>query len=110
MTQVPESLSRRTMSERALADPFAERAPLGRAGKEAPAPSVQDVFLNTARRDRLAVTVHLMSGQTFDARIKGFDRYAVMVDVNGTDRLVFKHAIAVIETAHPGVPFTPARS
>jgi len=97
MTHVPESLSsRRTMSGVAgptgsLADAFPDRGA---------APGVQDVFLNGARRERLAVTLHLMTGQSFDARIKGFDRYAVIVDVNGVDHLVFKHAIAFIETAH----------
>ena len=46
MTHVPESLSsRRTMSERALADAFTERGA---------APGVQDVFLNSARRERVA--------------------------------------------------------
>ena len=80
MTHVPESLtSRRTMSERALADAFADRGA---------APGVQDVFLNTARRERLAVIVHLMTGHSFDARIKGFDRYAVMMDVDGA-RVLF---------------------
>jgi len=94
MTHVPDSLSsRRTVSERAL-DAFGERGP---------APSVQDVFLNTARRDRSAVTVHLMTGVSFDARIKGFDKYAVVVDVNGGEHLVFKHAIAFIEAARAGV-------
>ena len=94
MTHVPESLSsRRTMSERALADAFTERGA---------APGVQDVFLNSARRERIAVTVHLMTGQSFDARIKGFDRYAVVVDANGAEYMVFKHAIAFIEAApHP---------
>src|SRR5215207_670140 len=94
MTHVPDSLSsRRTVSERALADAFGERG----------TPSVQDVFLNTARRDRAAVIVHLMTGVSFDARIKGFDKYAVVVDVNGGEHLVFKHAIAFIEAARPGV-------
>lgn len=97
MTQLPESLSRRSMSERALADPFTARGSLSREKESAP--SAQDAFLNTARRERLAVTVHLMTGQMFDARVKGFDRYAVIVEVEGTERLVFKHAIAVIETA-----------
>ncbi len=94
MTHVPESLSsRRTMSERALADAFTERGA---------APGVQDVFLNNARRERIAVTVHLMTGQSFDARIKGFDRYAVVVDADGAEYLLFKHAIAFIETARAG--------
>jgi len=67
----------------------------------APSPAqanVQDVFLNQARRDRLAVTIHLMDGRYFEARIKNFDRFAVIFDVEGMDHLVFKHAIATIET------------
>ena len=61
-------------------------------------PNIQDVFLNYARRDRLAVVVHLMDGRHFEARIKNFDKFAVIVDVGGTDQLIFKHAIATIET------------
>ena len=61
-------------------------------------PNIQDVFLNHARRDRLAVTIHLMDGRHFEARIKNFDKFAVIVDVDGADQLIFKHAIATIET------------
>ena len=61
-------------------------------------PNIQDVFLNYARRERLAVTIHLLDGRSFDARIKNFDRFAVIVDVNGADQMVFKHAIATIAT------------
>ena len=39
-----------------------------------------------------------MDGRQFDARIKNFDRFAVIVDVNGADQLVFKHAISTIAT------------
>ena len=66
-------------------------------------PNIQDVFLNYARRDRLAVIIHLLDGRQFEARIKNFDRFAVIVEVNGTDQLVFKHAIATIGT-HRSVP------
>ena len=62
-------------------------------------PNIQDVFLNFARRDRLSVTMHLIDGRTLDARIKNFDKFAVIVEVDGTDQLVFKHAIATIETS-----------
>jgi host factor-I protein len=62
-------------------------------------PNIQDVFLNFARRDRLTVTIHLMDGRSFDARIKNFDKFAVIVEVDGTDQLVFKHAISTIETS-----------
>ncbi|HEY6361411.1 MAG TPA: RNA chaperone Hfq [Vicinamibacterales bacterium] len=61
-------------------------------------PNIQDVFLNYARRERLPVTLHLLDGRSFEARIKNFDRFAVIVEVNGTDQMVFKHAIATIAT------------
>jgi len=62
-------------------------------------PNIQDVFLNYARRDRVSVVIHLLDGRQFDARIKNFDRFAVIVEVNGGDQLVFKHAIATISTS-----------
>jgi RNA chaperone Hfq len=37
------------------------------------APNIQDVFLNYARREKLAVTVHLLDGRQFECRIKNFD-------------------------------------
>ena len=61
-------------------------------------PNIQDVFLNYARRDRIAVVIHLMDGRHFEARIKNFDKFAVIVDVGGGDQLIFKHAISTIET------------
>lgn len=59
--------------------------------------NIQDVFLNSARRERVAVTIHLMGGRQLTARIKSFDRFAVVVEVEGTELLMFKHAIATIE-------------
>ena len=61
-------------------------------------PNIQDAFLNFARRDRVAVTFVLMDGRRLDARIKNFDKFAVIVEVDEADQLIFKHAIATIET------------
>ena len=61
-------------------------------------PNIQDVFLNYARRERLPVTIHLLDGRNFEVRIKNFDRFAVIVEVNGADQLIFKHAISTIGT------------
>ena len=61
-------------------------------------PNIQDVFLNYARRERLPVTIHLLDGRHFEVRIKNFDRFAVIVEVNGADQLIFKHAISTIGT------------
>ena len=60
--------------------------------------TIQDLFLNFARRDRLSVTIHLMDGRHLEARIKNFDKFAVIVEVDGADQLIFKHAISTIET------------
>ena len=60
--------------------------------------TIQDVFLNSARRDRLSVTIHLMDGRHIEARIKNFDKFALVVESSGQDQLIFKHAIATIET------------
>jgi len=37
-----------------------------------------------------------MDGTEFEARIKNFDRFAVIVEQEGADHLVFKHAVATI--------------
>ena len=61
-------------------------------------PNIQDVFLNFARRDRLTVVISLLDGRQLEARIKNFDRFAVIVEVGDADQLIFKHAISTIET------------
>ena len=60
---------------------------------------VQDLFLDHARRERLTVGVHLMDGRELVARVKGFDRFAVLVEDADGDWLLFKHAIATIRPA-----------
>ena len=62
-------------------------------------PNVQDAFLNVVRRDQQAVSLRLMDGSEIEARVKGFDRFAVILEQDGTDHLVFKHAIASIRAA-----------
>ena len=66
--------------------------------KASSAPNIQDVFLNHARREKLQVVIRLMDGENIEARIKNFDRFAVIVDHEGTDRMIFKHAIATIRS------------
>jgi host factor-I protein len=64
-------------------------------------PNIQDVFLNYARRERVTVTIQLMTGESLEGRIKNFDRFAVIVEVAGADQMLFKHAIASIKTPRP---------
>lgn len=64
-------------------------------------PNIQDVFLNHARRERFSVVIQLMDGTSFEGRIKSFDRFAVIVEQDGADRMIFKHAIASITSPRP---------
>jgi host factor-I protein len=45
------------------------------------------------------VRFRLLDGVEFEGRIKNFDRFAVIVERDGTDQLIFKHAIATITAA-----------
>jgi host factor-I protein len=67
----------------------------------AAAPNIQDVFLNFARREKLAVHIRLMDGTELEARVKNFDRFSVIVEHNGADHMIFKHAIATIRSPRP---------
>ena len=70
------------------------------------AQNIQDAFLNSARRERITVVVHLLHGATVSGRIKSFDKFSVLLDVSGQDFLIFKHAISTItvERRRPEIP------
>jgi len=70
--------------------------------------SIQDVFLNSARRDRVMLTVHLLDGRQFEGRIKNFDKFSVIVEVAGADQLIFKHAIATLATERALATYLPS--
>ncbi len=58
--------------------------------------NLQDVFLNQARKDKIPVTVFLTNGYQFKGMVKGFDSYVVILECDGKQNLVFKHAISTI--------------
>ncbi len=60
------------------------------------AQNIQDAFLNTARRERFSIMIHLLHGATLSGRIKSFDKFSVLLDVGGQDFLIFKHAISTV--------------
>ncbi|MGB8772092.1 MAG: RNA chaperone Hfq [Candidatus Korobacteraceae bacterium] len=60
------------------------------------AQNIQDGFLNTARKDKFVVTIYLLSGVKLTGRIRSFDKYAVVLDTNSQEQLIFKHAISTV--------------
>ena len=47
------------------------------------------------------MTIYLTNGFQFKGAVKGFDNYIVLLEVEGKQQLVFKHAISTI------IPFRP---
>jgi host factor-I protein len=58
--------------------------------------NIQDGFLNSLRKEKSLVTVYLMSGVKLTGRIRSFDKFAVILDSNGMEQLIFKHAISTV--------------
>jgi len=61
-----------------------------------PAQNIQDSFLNTARKERNSITIYLLSGVKLTGRIRSFDKYSVVLEANGQEQLIFKHAISTV--------------
>src|SRR5579863_8405291 len=61
-----------------------------------PAQNIQDSFLNTARKERASSTIYLLSGVKLTGRIRSFDKYSVVLEANGQEQLIFKHAISTV--------------
>ena len=63
--------------------------------------NLQDVFLNQARKDKISLTIFLTNGFQFKGIVKGFDSYTVILECEGKQQLVFKHAISTIIPTKP---------
>jgi len=61
-----------------------------------PAQNIQDSFLNTARKERINITIYLLSGVKLTGRIRSFDKYSVVLETNNQEQLIFKHAISTV--------------
>ncbi|HEU5141318.1 MAG TPA: RNA chaperone Hfq [Bacillales bacterium] len=56
--------------------------------------NIQDQFLNQLRKENVYVTVILLNGFQLKGFIKGFDNFTVLVESDGKQQLIFKHAIS----------------
>ena len=56
----------------------------------------QDMFLSAARRERMTVTLFLMNGFQMKGIIRGYDSFVVMVESEGRQQMIYKHAISTI--------------
>jgi len=63
--------------------------------------SLQDRFLNQARKENVPVTVFLTNGFQIRGQVKGFDSFTVVLDSEGKQQLIYKHALSTIVPLHP---------
>jgi host factor-I protein len=63
--------------------------------------NLQDVFLNQVRKDKISVTIYLTNGFQFRGMVKGFDNFTVILESDGKQDLVYKHAISTIIPIRP---------
>ena len=66
---------------------------------------LQDTFLNQARRDSIHVTLFLVNGFQLRGTVKAFDSFTLVLDSDGRQQLIYKHAISTIVPARAiGLP------
>ena len=63
--------------------------------------NLQDIFLNGARKNKISVEVYLTNGYKLKGFVKGFDSFTVVLDCDGKQMLVYKHAVTTITPAKP---------
>ena len=58
--------------------------------------NLQDIFLTRARKENLPVTLFLVNGFQLRGTISGFDCFVVVLDSEGKQQVIYKHAISTI--------------
>ena len=63
--------------------------------------NLQDLFLLSARRARVSVTVFLVNGFQMRGVVTGFDSFVVVLESDGKQQMLYKHAISTIVPVSP---------
>jgi len=58
--------------------------------------NVQDEFIEELRRKNATVTVFLTRGNRITGKILNHDKYTLLLEVDGEQNLIYKHAISTI--------------
>ena len=58
--------------------------------------NLQDNFLNLVRKDNIPVTIYLVNGFQLKGHVRGFDNFTIVMETDGKQQLVYKHAVSTI--------------
>jgi host factor-I protein len=61
-----------------------------------PVINLQDGFLNQVRKEGIAVTIFLINGFQVRGLVKGFDNFTIILDTDGKQEMIYKHAVSTI--------------
>ena len=57
--------------------------------------TLQEPFLNTLRKEKIAVSIYLVNGIKLQGQIDSFDQFVIVLK-NSVNQMVYKHAISTI--------------
>ena len=60
------------------------------------AQNYQDAILKTARRENISVNIYLTNGFQIRGHLRGFDNYVIIMESDGKQQMIYKHAISTI--------------
>ncbi|MBO8170914.1 MAG: RNA chaperone Hfq [Bacillaceae bacterium] len=63
--------------------------------------NIQDTFLNHLRKENVPVTIYLVNGFQLRGLIKAFDNFTIVIDSEGKQQMVYKHAISTFTPQRP---------
>ncbi|MGE5417471.1 MAG: RNA chaperone Hfq [Acidobacteriota bacterium] len=63
--------------------------------------NLQDAFLNQVRKEKIPATIFLVNGFQIKGMVKGFDNFTVIVEQEGKQQMVYKHAISTVAPMKP---------
>lgn len=62
--------------------------------------NLQEIFLTKVRKQSVPVTVFLVNGFQLRGTVTGFDNFTVVLDTDGRQQVIYKHAISTIAPLH----------
>ena len=63
--------------------------------------NLQDAFLNQVRKEGIQTTVYLINGFQLKGIVKGFDNFTVILESEGKQMLIYKHAMSTVTPSRP---------
>lgn len=59
--------------------------------------NLQDIFLNTARKEKIDVTIYLTNGVPLNGKVLSFDNFTILLEIDRKQNLIYKHAVSTMQ-------------